>query len=66
MDMPCGCPHCSEIVELNSMNKSNYGKHMLCDECFEKENQENCDHDWEDMGTFKQCTYPDCQKILDK
>ena len=28
--------------------------------------QELCDHDWEDMGDYKQCTYPECQKTQQK
>lgn len=27
------------------------------------ETQQNCDHDWEDMGDYQQCTYSDCQLI---
>lgn len=23
----------------------------------------NCDHDWENMGDYMQCTYPECQAI---
>ena len=30
------------------------------------ETQEKCDHDWEDMGVYQQCTYTDCQLIKDK
>jgi len=28
-----------------------------------KEVQNNCDHDWENMGDYMQCTYPECQAI---
>ena len=28
-----------------------------------KEVQSNCDHDWENMGYYMQCTYPECQAI---
>ena len=28
--------------------------------------QENCDHDWEDMGEYEECTYPECQLRRDK
>ena len=32
----------------------------------DKEVQQNCDHDWEDMGDYMQCTYPECQAIKRK
>jgi len=31
-----------------------------------KEVQKNCDHDWENMGDYMQCTYPECQAIKQK
>lgn len=62
MECPCVCDECGEVVELYDMKKSNYGKHMSCVECHNKENQENCDHDWEHYEGFKVCTYPECGK----
>ena len=41
------------IEELEKLNLS-----LAIEEC--------CDHDWEDMGAYKQCTYPECQKITNK
>ena len=32
----------------------------------QNEIQSECDHDWEDMGNYKQCTYLECQKITQK
>lgn len=32
----------------------------------DKKVQSNCDHDWENMGDYMQCTYPECQAIKQK
>lgn len=32
----------------------------------DKKAQSNCDHDWENMGDYMQCTYPECQAIKAK
>lgn len=44
MDMPCKCPVCGEIVELNDMVKldgrSGYGS-MVCANCAEEEEEED-------------------------
>lgn len=32
----------------------------------DKKVQQNCDHDWEDMDDYMQCTYPECQAIKRK
>lgn len=39
MNMPCNCPECGEVVELNDMVKTD-GKlsyhNMVCQDCYEE------------------------------
>ena len=39
MDMPCNCPECGEVVELNDMKKTT-GKlcyhNLVCSDCYDE------------------------------
>lgn len=41
-DMPTPCPECGEVVEFNDMkNHPNEFKHMVCESCFDRIEEEN-------------------------
>ena len=46
MDMPCNCPECGEVVELNDMYNTE-GKlcyhSMVCEDCYENLESNNLD-----------------------
>ena len=50
MDMPCNCPECGDVVELNDMHNTD-GKlcyhSMVCEDCYE--NLENDSWDCRDV-----------------
>lgn len=58
----CDCAICKKEISNGKNKTSKYTGKNLCIECFNLENQNECDHDWEEFDTYEQCTYPDCQK----
>lgn len=55
MDMPCNCPQCNEVVELNDMysvDNSNCIHSMLCPDCYEQFCDEQ-DEDEDDDDYFE-------------